>query len=193
MAETAPHPRPLDGFSLITLAALMSAGFALAAALADVAAESVDLARDLGFPTLDGVWWVAATAGGLAAAGAIAALIAWVPSFREIARRLVPIADWIHMSVAQLAALSLIVAIGEEVFFRGAVQPLVGLWLTALVFGALHWSAPTHALFATAAGLGLGALYQGSESLWPPIAAHFVVDLATGLAAREALRRGWAP
>ncbi len=42
----------------------------------------------------------------------------------------------------------------------------------------------------TAAGLGLGYLYQVSGTLWPAILAHFAVDLVTGVAAREALRRG---
>ena len=87
----------------------------------------------------------------------------------------------------------MIAGVGEEILFRGALQPLVGLVLASTIFGLLHWSTPSHALVATAAGFGLGVLYARSGSLWPPIVAHAAVDVVTGLAGRAALRRGWIP
>ena len=70
-------------------------------------------------------------------------------------------------------------ALAEELFFRGALLPLLGVWGQALVFGLLHpatrrgWS---YTAFTFVAGLvfGYATLYSGS--LWPAILAHFVVN-----------------
>lgn len=43
-----------------------------------------------------------------------------------------------EMSIAKAAAIGLSAGIGEEVLFRGAVQPRFGLWITALLFTAGH-------------------------------------------------------
>jgi len=73
--------------------------------------------------------------------------------------------------------------VGEEVFFRGALQnALVGGWtgvfLQALVFAALHpvtdrraWSYP---LFIFLGGVMFGAAYQLTGSLVPGILAHYL-------------------
>lgn len=43
-----------------------------------------------------------------------------------------------EMSIAKAAAIGLSAGIGEEILFRGAVQPRFGLWITALLFTAGH-------------------------------------------------------
>ena len=72
--------------------------------------------------------------------------------------------------------LALVSGIAEEAFFRGALQPQVGLVAASLLFGAAHfvprrdllpWS-----LFAVAAGFLLGWLYVATDSLIAPIVAH---------------------
>jgi membrane protease YdiL (CAAX protease family) len=71
-------------------------------------------------------------------------------------------------------------AIGEEILFRGALQPAVGPWLAAAIFGAAHLpldrSFAAWPLFAAVAGLGLGFAAEASGSLLAPIVAHFVVN-----------------
>jgi membrane protease YdiL (CAAX protease family) len=86
--------------------------------------------------------------------------------------------------------LSLPVAIGEEVFFRGALQPVLGLLPTSLFFAALHAQyGLTPALLAIfLVGLLLGVLAQRRGTL-AAITGHFVfnfvqlalVVLASGL------------
>jgi membrane protease YdiL (CAAX protease family) len=86
--------------------------------------------------------------------------------------------------------LSLPVAIGEEVFFRGALQPVLGLLPTSLFFAALHAQYGfTPALLAIfLVGLLLGVLAQRRGTL-AAITGHFVfnfvqlalVVLASGL------------
>jgi membrane protease YdiL (CAAX protease family) len=70
--------------------------------------------------------------------------------------------------------------VAEELFFRGAMQPALGLFLSSLVFGAVHvgpsrrfW---TWTLWAGVMGLVLGALYEGSGTLLAPIVAHVVIN-----------------
>ncbi|HVU11168.1 MAG TPA: type II CAAX endopeptidase family protein, partial [Phototrophicaceae bacterium] len=54
--------------------------------------------------------------------------------------------------------ISAVVAIGEEIFFRGALQPVFGIWLTSLFFSVLHTqytlTPATLLIFVTSMGLG---------------------------------------
>lgn len=79
--------------------------------------------------------------------------------------------------VFALAALS---GIGEEAFFRGALQPEIGLAGATLLFAVAHfvprrdllpWSA-----FALAAGLLFGVLYERTGTLVAPVVAHALVN-----------------
>jgi membrane protease YdiL (CAAX protease family) len=83
----------------------------------------------------------------------------------------------------QVVFLSICAGIGEEVFFRGAMQPLVGILVTAIVFVAIHgyysyknFKVNIFALFLTLFIIFLG---WGAEkfSLWHAIAGHFSYDL----------------
>ena len=83
----------------------------------------------------------------------------------------------------QALLLAVASGVGEEVFFRGALQnALVGGWtgvfLQALVFAALHpvtdrraWSYP---LFIFLGGVMFGSAYQLTGSLVPGILAHYL-------------------
>jgi CAAX protease family protein len=81
-------------------------------------------------------------------------------------------------------ALALASGIAEEAFFRGALQPRVGLAAASLIFGLAHWPV-TRGLrpwtaWAFATGVGLGALFEVSGSLVAPATAHVLVN-AVGL------------
>ncbi|MFK7896364.1 MAG: lysostaphin resistance A-like protein [Myxococcota bacterium] len=84
------------------------------------------------------------------------------------------------LSVADGILLALASGFAEEMFFRGALQPAVGLFWASLAFGACHfmprrelalWSA-----FAVVMGVGFGALFEWTGQLAAPIAAHVVVN-----------------
>jgi membrane protease YdiL (CAAX protease family) len=79
-------------------------------------------------------------------------------------------------------ALVLAVASGiaEEMFFRGALQPRVGLGIASVLFAAAHflprrillpWTA-----FALIAGFILGGLFEWTGNLVAPVTAHIVVN-----------------
>jgi Predicted metal-dependent membrane protease len=86
-----------------------------------------------------------------------------------------------------IAVISLVVAVCEELLFRGAVQHAIGPYWTSIVFAVIHvrylrhWI-PTGLVFSIS--YGLGWIYEQSGTLWAPIIAHFVIDLVMGLIIR---------
>jgi membrane protease YdiL (CAAX protease family) len=80
-------------------------------------------------------------------------------------------------SIVVIAALS---AFGEELLFRGLLQPALGILPQAALFGVAHqipgpsrwvWIA-----WATAVGLAFGAMFQLTGSLVGPLLAHALVN-----------------
>ena len=104
-----------------------------------------------------------------------------VPRFawaRDLHRELRPLArDLSSMGIVALAVTS---SLGEELLFRGLLQPWLGLWLQALLFGVLHQLAgPSRwvwAGWATLVGLALGAIFSLTGSLAGPLAAHALIN-----------------
>jgi hypothetical protein len=116
-----------------------------------------------------------------AAAGAAFALIVWrvadrVPALQRIERRLLTVLDMDALRYPHALLFGLIAGIPEEILFRGAMQPVAGLVVTAAVFGALHAITPVYFCYATGAGMLLGVLAIWNGGLWTPIAAHAVID-----------------
>lgn len=84
------------------------------------------------------------------------------------------------VSLRMALALGLLSGLGEEVFFRGAMQPTLGYVLTSLLFGLIHvgpdrrylaWTA-----FAVAMGFLLGGIQVHTGSLAGPVIAHVVIN-----------------
>jgi len=76
--------------------------------------------------------------------------------------------------------LALASGIGEEAFFRGALQPRVGLVAASVLFGLAHF-VPRRELwpwsfFSLAAGFLLGGLFAATGNLLAPIVTHVVVN-----------------
>lgn len=79
--------------------------------------------------------------------------------------------------------LSLCAGVGEEVFFRGALQPLMGVWVTAFVFVAIHgyfsitnWKVNIFSVCLTLFIAVLG--WAATEySIYHAMAGHFSYDL----------------
>jgi membrane protease YdiL (CAAX protease family) len=94
--------------------------------------------------------------------------------------------------------------VGEEVLFRGLVQPLferwtlgtgygpaAGLILSNVIFGLLHFITPTYALLAGLMGTYFGWLLDatGSRNLAGPILAHGLYDYLAFLVVIRAVRQ----
>ena len=89
-----------------------------------------------------------------------------------------------HCTTLDLALISALAGLGEEVLFRGFMQTaldgVMGLWpalvITSIVFGLAHFVTVTYAVYATLIGVYLGALLILSDNLLVPILAHAVYD-----------------
>ncbi len=70
--------------------------------------------------------------------------------------------------------------IAEEMFFRGALQPAVGLFWASIAFGACHFlprrELALWSLFAVAMGFAFGWLFEWTGQLAAPVAAHVVIN-----------------
>ena len=105
-----------------------------------------------------------------------------LPVLREIAEEIAPrLLDGVNRS--SLVLLALFSGIGEETFFRGALQQEFGLVVASLVFGLVHVGPDRRYLvwtvWAVLAGLLFGVLYEVTGGLLAPILAHSAHNAAT--------------
>lgn len=87
-----------------------------------------------------------------------------------------------NLKLPDLLFLSLAAGIGEELFFRGAIQPFIGIWPTAIIFVALHGylnpmnlRMSVYGLLMVVVSAGLGYLFE-YVGIYAAMTAHFVVD-----------------
>jgi len=102
-------------------------------------------------------------------------------------RMLVPL--FRHCRLMELAAISVLAGLGEEMLFRGIVQRSVADWVggplatwialvaAAVLFGLAHRITTTYAVLAGLIGLYLGGIWMATGNLLVPIVAHSVYDL----------------
>jgi CAAX protease family protein len=87
-------------------------------------------------------------------------------------------------SLAELATITALAGVGEELLFRGLLQTLVARWTTpviglsvaALAFGGVHAISRLYFVLATLIGVYLGWLLLRFGDLTVPIVAHGLYD-----------------
>ncbi len=90
------------------------------------------------------------------------------------------------LPVWKLGMIALLAGVGEELLFRGVLQPLLADWagrtgglvITSVVFGLAHAVTSLYAILAGLASAYLGWLAYEFEGLAVPIVAHAVYDFA---------------
>jgi uncharacterized protein len=77
---------------------------------------------------------------------------------------------------------SLCAGVGEELFFRGGLQPLLGLWWTSVLFVALHgylnpvnWRISVYGVQMVFVIAGFGWMFE-NLGIWSAMVAHAVFD-----------------
>lgn len=84
------------------------------------------------------------------------------------------------LSPREILVLAVASSVGEELLFRGALLPWIGLWPQAVIFALLHIGPSARflpwTLSSLAAGVLFGYLYLWTGDLGAPIAAHFVIN-----------------
>jgi membrane protease YdiL (CAAX protease family) len=137
-------------------------------ASAEAAERGVSLARDVTV--------------GLLAAGVVIGLSHQLTrhtrSGRALARGLAGLLG--PLEPRHVLVLALLSGVAEEAFFRGALQPRVGLVLASLIFGAVHFIPRREfrlwTLFSLAAGFLLGFLFEATGNLVAPVVTHMAVN-----------------
>ncbi|WP_438024413.1 CPBP family intramembrane glutamic endopeptidase [Sorangium sp. So ce233] len=85
-----------------------------------------------------------------------------------------------ELSLGQILLLAGLSSLGEELLFRGLLTPLLGVSLSALVFGLVHqMRGPSRWVWvgwAVAVGAGLGAIFAATGSLVGPLLSHALVN-----------------
>ncbi|WP_437936171.1 CPBP family intramembrane glutamic endopeptidase [Sorangium sp. So ce341] len=115
------------------------------------------------------------------AAGVVAMTRVAVARFgwaRRLHSELRPVA--LDLSLGQVLLLAGLSSLGEELLFRGLLTPLLGVALSALLFGLMHqMRGPSRWVWvgwAVGVGAGLGAIFAATGSLVGPFLAHAVVN-----------------
>lgn len=135
-------------------------------------------------------WWTFGSAGDVAAAVGLAAVLAGlavtlslqmertVPGVQELATRFSSLLSGTTWRDALLLAGTS--SVGEELLFRGCLQSELGIWPATLIFALVHSGPERVYLWWTASafvfGLGLGLLYDAHGGLLAPIVMHFGIN-----------------
>jgi uncharacterized protein len=89
----------------------------------------------------------------------------------------------LDLGLGSILFLSLCAGFAEELFFRGGLQPLLGLWWTSIVFVAIHgylnpynWRISVYGIAMVLFIAGIGYLFQ-QIGLISAMAAHTMLDV----------------
>lgn len=89
----------------------------------------------------------------------------------------------ISLSPVEIIFISLCAGIGEEMLFRAALQPLLGLWFTSILFVALHGYLSPNDLRLSAYGVALTVVIAGIGVLFitcgiiTAMVSHAMIDI----------------
>ncbi len=114
--------------------------------------------------------------------GRIAQFIISQPFLRDTEAKYARLISNFQLDHATVIFVSFCAGFGEELLFRGAMQPLIGIWPTAILFIALHgylnpknWRISVYGLFMTVAIASLGYLTK-HIGIWSACLAHMFID-----------------
>ena len=86
-----------------------------------------------------------------------------------------------ELSSKEIFLLAASSSVGEELFFRGAMLPALGLWPSSVLFALMHvrpqWRFLPWTIMSFMMGLAMGLMYMKTGNLGAPIVAHFTINL----------------
>lgn len=130
--------------------------------------------------------------------GAVAALIGVLllklPVLRETSTFYAKLFKGVDLQWIDIVFYSLCAGVGEEILFRGALQPLMGLWWAAILFVVLHgyistkdWKKSIYGVFLILISAGFGYLTR-YFNIFSAMAAHFIFDVIMFIKLRKEAR-----
>jgi membrane protease YdiL (CAAX protease family) len=194
-----PELKPVA--ALLHLVAIYLVGGAAALALRAALGIARPAAVPIAWSVSELPWAVAGLAAYILYNRLVARLVRCLPGGRELltwmSRRVLKLFG--SLPLGTLLCMALLAGIGEEIVFRGWLQPVLGLWLTSLLFAVLHfpptdyrWSSPlTWGMIAIylPVAVGIGALFAWRGNLLAPVLAHSASDALGLLAISRAMAR----
>ncbi|UGB29299.1 CPBP family intramembrane glutamic endopeptidase [Metabacillus sp. B2-18] len=96
-------------------------------------------------------------------------------------------------SIPHIFFLTAVIAISEEILFRGVIQTHVGLWAASIIFAVLHFrylSKWLLFLMVISISILLGYVYELTANLFTTILAHYLIDLVFAIQIRWQFVRG---
>jgi hypothetical protein len=182
IAELGAPERPDPGATRLLRAGFILYALLFAVSLAWTRCEG----RSLVFASPEdarlGIHWVRDVALGLGVGGALVAasrlLSRATPAGRALEEALAAALG--RPGTATCLMLAALSGVAEEAFFRGALQPRVGVVAASLLFGLAHFVPRREFMawpvFGCAAGLVFGALFVATGNLVAPVLAHCGVN-----------------
>lgn len=89
----------------------------------------------------------------------------------------------LKLNLWMIIFISFCAGVGEELLFRAAIQPLWGIWITSIVFVAIHgylnpfdWRLSVYGIYLTVVIIGIGLMYE-YWGIWASAAAHTAIDI----------------
>ncbi len=89
----------------------------------------------------------------------------------------------LRLNWSEIIFISLCAGVGEELLFRGVLQPLLGIVLTSILFVLIHgylnprdWRISVYGIYMTVVIVGLGIITE-EIGIWSAVAAHTVIDI----------------
>jgi membrane protease YdiL (CAAX protease family) len=179
MPFSSSHPSPAPPLSRASLVIGLYGGMAIVAVLIGAGRGNPDVYRIAEAPT----WWLGAGPGlGVLIGVSVVGLTRLATRHFQWARDLhASFRDLLGpLTGKEIVILALASSIGEELLFRGALMPWLGLWVQGLIFALLHVGPKKRFLpwtvSALVLGVGFGAVAQYTGNLGAPIAAHFMIN-----------------
>ncbi|MBI3070660.1 MAG: CPBP family intramembrane metalloprotease [Deltaproteobacteria bacterium] len=121
---------------------------------------------------------IAIALGGALAIGVASRLLARLPAFGDLSHEFRTVLG--DLSTTEITTLALASGIAEEAFFRGAMQPALGLIPTSAIFGLLHIGPTRKFLWWTASalilGFALGLVAELAGNVAGAMLAHFTIN-----------------
>lgn len=96
------------------------------------------------------------------------------------------------LSYPKILFLTLMVAVCEELLFRGIIQNHTNLWIASLIFALVHYRYlfnPFLFFNVTILSIFIGWLFHITENLAVTIVAHFIIDFILGLVIRRKYKK----
>lgn len=88
------------------------------------------------------------------------------------------------LSVQEIVAFCLLIAVSEELLFRGVIQTTFGYWIASVIFALVHiryLKKPVLFISVLIVSFFIGYLFEITGNLNVTILAHFTVDFVLGL------------